>query len=181
MSSTPDQNAAMQAMFQAGNAMAQGFSQFLAEQQQRAAATPGGLNPAAWAPESEALKALQQEWMGRHAVLRAHPWEGVIMQDRVIEWGWSVVLLVLGGVATLFSRWISMLHKHEKQLTLLQAEMATRTAANNDMVKSLTEMNTRLDYHRKESSERLEALRRELRDDFKTLIEFAREQHNRGG
>ncbi len=103
------------------------------------------------------------------------------MQDRVIEWGWSVVLLVLGGVATLFSRWISMLHKHEKQLTLLQAEMTTRTAANNDMVKSLTEMNTRLDYHRKESGERLEALRRELRDDFKTLIEFAREQHNRGG
>ena len=48
------------------------------------------------------------------------------MQDRVIEWGWSVVLLVLGGVATLFSRWISMLHKHEKQLTLLQAEMPTR-------------------------------------------------------
>ena len=74
MSSTPDQNAAMQAMFQAGNAMAQGFSQFLAEQQQRAAATPGGLNPAAWAPESEALKALQQEWMGRHAQL----WQGML-------------------------------------------------------------------------------------------------------
>jgi polyhydroxyalkanoate synthase len=74
MSSTPDQNAAMQAMFQAGNAMAQGFSQFLAEQQQRAAATPEGLNPAAWAPESEALKALQQEWMGRHAQL----WQGML-------------------------------------------------------------------------------------------------------
>ncbi len=101
------------------------------------------------------------------------------MGDKVIDWGWSVVLLVLGGVATLFSRWISMLHKHEKQLVLLQAEMSNRTVANNDMVKSLAEMNTRLDYHRKESSERLEALRRELRDDFKTLIEFAREQHER--
>ena len=32
MSSIPDQNAAMQAMFQAGTAMAQGFSRFLAEQ-----------------------------------------------------------------------------------------------------------------------------------------------------
>lgn len=103
------------------------------------------------------------------------------MQDRVIEWGWSIVLLVLGGVATIFSRWISMLHKHEKQLVLLQSEMSTRSVANADMVKSLTEMNTRLDFHRKESSERLEALRRELREDFKTLIEFAREQHNRGG
>jgi hypothetical protein len=41
MSSIPDQNAAMQAMFQAGTAMAQGFSQFLAEQQQKAAATRG--------------------------------------------------------------------------------------------------------------------------------------------
>jgi len=64
----------MQAMLQAGNAMAQGFSQFLAEQQQKAAATPGGLNPAAWTPESEALKALQQEWMGRHAQL----WQGML-------------------------------------------------------------------------------------------------------
>ena len=101
------------------------------------------------------------------------------MQDRVIEWGWSIVLLVLGGVATIFSRWISMLHKHEKQLVLLQSEMSTRSVANADMVRSLTEMNTRLDFHRKESSERLEALRRELREDFKTLIEFAREQHER--
>ena len=74
MSSTPDQNAAMQAMFQAGNAMAQGFSQFLAEQQKKSVATPGGLNPAAWTPESEALKALQQEWMGRHAQL----WQGML-------------------------------------------------------------------------------------------------------
>jgi polyhydroxyalkanoate synthase len=74
MSSIPDQNAAMQAMFQAGTAMAQGFSRFLAEQQEKAAATPGGLNPAAWTPESEALKALQQEWMGRHAQL----WQGML-------------------------------------------------------------------------------------------------------
>lgn len=74
-----------------------------------------------------------------------------------------------------------MLHKHEKQLVILQAEQATRQNANEAMVRSLTEMNTRLDFHRKESSERLEALRRELREDFKTLIEFAREQHNRGG
>jgi hypothetical protein len=35
---------------------------------------PGGLNPAAWIAESEALKALQQEWMGRHAKL----WQGML-------------------------------------------------------------------------------------------------------
>jgi polyhydroxyalkanoate synthase len=74
MSSSPDQNAAMQAMLQAGNAMAQGFSQFLAEQQKKAAAAPGGMSTAAWTPESEALKALQQEWMGRHAQL----WQGML-------------------------------------------------------------------------------------------------------
>ena len=74
MSSSPDQNAAMQAMLQAGNAMAQGFSQFLAEHQKNAPAAPGGLNPAAWTPESEALKALQQEWMGRHTQL----WQGML-------------------------------------------------------------------------------------------------------
>jgi polyhydroxyalkanoate synthase len=66
MSSSPDQNAAMQAMVQAGNAMAQGFSQFLAAQQKLASPSPGA---PAWLAESEALKSLQQEWMGRHAQL----------------------------------------------------------------------------------------------------------------
>jgi len=74
MSSPPEQNAALQAMFQAGNLMAQGFNKFLAEQQQKSSSTPGGLNPAAWTAESEELKALQQEWMGRHAQL----WQGML-------------------------------------------------------------------------------------------------------
>lgn len=107
------------------------------------------------------------------------------MSERFYEWGWSLVLLVLGGVATLTSRWLSMLHKHEKQLVLLEVEQATRLAANEAMVKNLAEMNTRLDLHRQESITRMESLRRELRDDFKTLIEFhtrseERERH-RGG
>ena len=74
MSTPPDQNAAFKAMFQAGNAMAQGFGQFLAEQQQKLSASPAGANPAAWTAETEALKALQQEWMGRHAEL----WQGML-------------------------------------------------------------------------------------------------------
>ncbi len=48
MSTPPDQNAAFKAMFQAGSAMAQGFGQFLAEQQQKLSAAPAGPNPAAW-------------------------------------------------------------------------------------------------------------------------------------
>ena len=75
MSFPPDQNAAFQAMFQARNSMAQGFSQFLADQQQKLAATQQGVNPAAWAAESEALKSLQQEWMGRHAQL----WQAMLL------------------------------------------------------------------------------------------------------
>ena len=71
MSSPPDQNDPFKAMFQAGNAMAQGFNQFLAQQQQTAAP---GVNPAAWNAESEALKTLQQEWMGRQAQL----WQGML-------------------------------------------------------------------------------------------------------
>ncbi len=78
MSSVPDPNAALQAMFQAGQAMAQGFSQFLTSQQQtlqqQTPTMPHGVNPAAWAPESEALSALQKDWMGRHAQL----WQGMM-------------------------------------------------------------------------------------------------------
>ena len=73
MSSPPDQNAALQAMFQAGNAMAQGFQKFLSEQQQ-SSASPAGANQVAWVAQSEALKTLQQEWMERHAEL----WQGML-------------------------------------------------------------------------------------------------------
>jgi polyhydroxyalkanoate synthase len=73
MSSVPDPNAALQAMFQAGQAMAQGFSQYLATQQQnlkdKVPNPPAGVNPAAWAGESEAIAALQKDWMERHAQL----------------------------------------------------------------------------------------------------------------
>ena len=76
MSSPPDPNAAMQALFQAGNAMAQGFNQYLAEQQKKLAGAPGAVNPEAWSAESEAMKSLQQEWMGRHAQL----WQAMLGQ-----------------------------------------------------------------------------------------------------
>ena len=101
------------------------------------------------------------------------------MWERVQEWGWSLVLLVVGGIGTLVSRWISMLHKHEKQLILLQAEQAARTAAVSSIGESLASLNTRLDDHRKESADRIDALRRDLRDDFKTLIEYHSRQDER--
>ena len=70
----PDQNPAMQAIFQAGSAMVEGFSQFLFRQQENWPAAPDGLIPAAWSAGSDELKALQQEWMERHAEL----WQGML-------------------------------------------------------------------------------------------------------
>lgn len=107
------------------------------------------------------------------------------MWEKVSDWGWSLVLLVLGGAATIFTRWLSMLHKHEKQLAILEHEQASRLAANDQMVRNVAEMNTRLEVHRKESMDRMDALRRELREDFNTLIEFhtrneERERHRAG-
>ena len=73
MSDTPDPNAALQAMFDAGQAMAQGFSQFLATQKQFVdAAVPGATGPRAlpgWGTDGEAVAALQKDWMARHALL----------------------------------------------------------------------------------------------------------------
>ena len=94
------------------------------------------------------------------------------MWERVQEWGWSIVLLALGAVGSLFTRWISMLHKHEKQLAIIEHEQQVRLAASAEMVRSLGDMNTRLEIHRKESMDRIDALRRDLREDFKTLIEY---------
>ncbi len=67
--SSQDPNSPMHAMFQAGNAIAQNFGQWLAARQQELAAAPAGATAAGWAAETEALKRLQQEWMARHAEL----------------------------------------------------------------------------------------------------------------
>lgn len=101
------------------------------------------------------------------------------MWEKVQEWGWSLVLLTLGAVGTLLSRWISMLNKHEKQLAIIEYEQKARIAASNEMVKSITDMNTRLEVHRRESMDRIDALRRDLREDFKTLIEMHARQEER--
>jgi polyhydroxyalkanoate synthase len=67
-----DPNAAMQAMLQAGTAMFENLSKFTAAQQQPA--MPAGVNPAAWSAESDAVKALQQDWMTKHTAL----WQGML-------------------------------------------------------------------------------------------------------
>ncbi len=65
-----------------------------------------------------------------------------------------------------------MLHKHEKQLAIIEHEQQVRIAANSEIVRSVVDMNARLEVHRKESMDRMDSLRRDLREDFKTLIEF---------
>lgn len=94
------------------------------------------------------------------------------MWERIAEWGWSVVLLLIGGLVTLLTKWVSMLHKHEKQLALLEYDHRNRIETNAALLKAIAEANGRLEAHRKESLERMDALRRELRQDFQTLIEF---------
>lgn len=101
------------------------------------------------------------------------------MWERFQDWGWSLVLLVLGAVGSLFARWVSMLNKHEKQLAIIEHEQQVRIAASTEMVKSVSDMNARLELHRKESIDRMDALRRDLRDDFKTLIEMHSRQEAR--
>jgi len=73
MPSPQDQNPALQAVFEAGKAMAQSFSQLLAPRPD--SGVPDDWNPAtAWSQDTEELRALQQEWLGRHADL----WQGML-------------------------------------------------------------------------------------------------------
>lgn len=94
------------------------------------------------------------------------------MLDKIADWGWSVVLLLIGVAITLMTKWISMLHKHEKQLAILEYDHKNRIETNTQLLKTVAEMNLRLEAHRKESMDRMDALRRELRTDFQTLIEM---------
>ncbi|RLJ62849.1 polyhydroxyalkanoate synthase [Sulfurisoma sediminicola] len=71
----------MQAFFQQGQAMAQGFMQFMAQQQAtmqrnaqaQAQSVPlGQINVPNWIPNDEQTAALRQEWLQRHAELWQH-------------------------------------------------------------------------------------------------------------
>jgi polyhydroxyalkanoate synthase len=89
MSASPESNDAnpppdLQAFFQQGQAMAQGFMQFMAQQQAamqrnaQAAAAPHtqmGIVPG-WMPSNEEASALQKEWLQRHAEL----WNGMLQR-----------------------------------------------------------------------------------------------------
>ncbi|MRR49395.1 MAG: class I poly(R)-hydroxyalkanoic acid synthase [Rhodocyclaceae bacterium] len=75
MSNIPDPHQTMQSWLQAGQAFAQGYAQFIAQQQANMQKTmgatppPAGVTAAAWLPEGEAAAALQKEWVARHAEL----------------------------------------------------------------------------------------------------------------
>ncbi|HTY99268.1 MAG TPA: class I poly(R)-hydroxyalkanoic acid synthase [Rhodocyclaceae bacterium] len=68
-------DAPMQMWAQAGQAMAQGYGQFLAglqvawQRQAASAPAPAGVMPMAWQAESEQASALQEAWRARHAEL----------------------------------------------------------------------------------------------------------------
>lgn len=96
--------------------------------------------------------------------------------DRVADWGWGLVLLVLGGVGTVFSKWVSMLHKHEKQLVLLENGQQLRIQTDRAMVESMATLSAKIESNRQESSERMDALRRDIRDDIKTMLDLARDK-----
>jgi len=96
------------------------------------------------------------------------PWH-----ERLADWGWGIVLLIMGGVGTIMTRWVSMIHKHEQHIALLQQEMASRQSANGDVLRMVADVGHRLDLHRQESVERMDALRRDMKEDIKTLIELA--------
>ncbi|MCK9387242.1 MAG: class I poly(R)-hydroxyalkanoic acid synthase [Sulfuritalea sp.] len=122
MSFPPDQNAALQAMLQAGNAMAQGFNQFLAAQQR--SSIPVGVNPATENADSDALKALQQEWMGRHAQL----WQGMLGKP-VDQPGPQVASAAAGDKRFAHPAWSeSPVYDYLRQAYLINAEYMKRVA-----------------------------------------------------
>ncbi len=80
MNSPQDPNAALQALFQAGQAFAQGMAQFMNGQQQEWQGKLGTTQPAdgPWSKENAALLALQQEWRERQVTL----WQAMVQRRR---------------------------------------------------------------------------------------------------
>ena len=94
------------------------------------------------------------------------------MLEKIADWGWSIVLLLIGVTMTVLTRWIAMLHRHDKQLAILENDHKNRIETNAALVRNVAEVQARLEVHRKESLDRMDSLRRELRNDFQLLIEL---------
>ncbi|MCF8151555.1 MAG: class I poly(R)-hydroxyalkanoic acid synthase [Sulfuritalea sp.] len=104
--------------------MAQGFNQFLAEQQQKLSSGPAAANVAPLSMDSEALKALQQEWMGRHAEL----WQGMLAKptDQAAP---QVAVAAQGDKRFDHPAWAeSPIYDYLRQAYLINSEYMTRMA-----------------------------------------------------
>lgn len=97
------------------------------------------------------------------------------MWERVADWGWSIVLLLIGTAMTLFAKWVNMVHRHDKILAVLEEDRKERST----VLENIADVSERLESHRKESLDRMDSLRRELRQDFQTLIEYHTRQEDR--
>jgi polyhydroxyalkanoate synthase len=81
MTNPNDPNAVMQAFFQAGQAFAQGMTQFMSGQQPDWQTKLGAMTPPAgaqWGEESAELAALREEWRQRHAAL----WQAMLQRRK---------------------------------------------------------------------------------------------------
>lgn len=103
------------------------------------------------------------------------------MLGKLADWGWSVVLLLIGVMTTLLTRWISMLHKHERQLAILEYDQKVRAETSTTLLRTVSEMNKLIESQRRETIERMDSMRREMREDFQTLIQLHAAKDNQGG
>jgi polyhydroxyalkanoate synthase len=81
MTTSYDPQAVIQTFFQAGQAFAQGMSQYMSGQQQDWQSKLGALTPPGgvqWGEENAAMQALRQEWQQRHAEL----WQAMIQRRK---------------------------------------------------------------------------------------------------
>lgn len=94
--------------------------------------------------------------------------------DRFLEWVGAATIAILGGAIVAIRRWISMLHKHEQQIALLQQNSTHQQETNTAVLRAIGEVRDVQEANRKEAAERLDSLKMEIRDDIGHLISLIR-------
>lgn len=90
--------------------------------------------------------------------------------DKFVEWAGGVSIAVVGGLIVALRRWISMLHKHEQQIALLQQSSLHQQETNNRLLEALAGVKEGVEQNRTEAASRMDSIRIEIREDINRLM-----------
>jgi len=90
---------------------------------------------------------------------------------RLVDWAWMIVAAAFAWVYRKVQVWEKTMRRSEHRIDTLERDLQHNTQTSGMILKDIRDLSERLEMHRTESADRLEAFRRELRDDYRHLMD----------